>query len=177
MAEINWTTVKERTKTLGKWTYWIVGLIIAATISYVLYTRFNKQVAALLVFMSSVLALYYYYVKWFIISSYDLPISLCPDFLTNVGNVGTTDKPQFLCVDYIGVSKDFNTAVTSPITDAQKASVTKPLTGAVSSLGGVGVGGAAAGYVVTPVTSATLDEMTSFCKKLSDAGLSWIGRC
>jgi hypothetical protein len=171
MVNVDWDIVHNRVKALGVWTYWIVGLIIASTISYVLFTRFNKQVAALLVFMTTVLALYYYYVKWFIIPTYELPISMCPDFMTNIGVVPSTvnRKPQFVCVDHIGVSPSFNSddAKVATVTMVAEAAGTIPENGKVSA-------SSAPGYVITPTADANIN---TFCTDLKNAGMSWIGRC
>ena len=78
---------QEYVSSATKWAYWIIGLVIVFGVSNYLYNKMNKQIAALLVFMAGILALYYYYVKWFMVNALSWPpvVSLCPDFLTAIG--------------------------------------------------------------------------------------------
>ena len=173
MAELNWDNIKSLTSSMITWTYWIVGLVIAATISYVLFNRFNKQVAAVLVFMTSVLALYYYYVKWFIIGmDYTPPKGSCPDFLSNIGSVSSSKPHQFVCIDQVGVSDTFGSDKNA--TDVAGLSID------INTLKNEGIvfqGIGSRGYVVTPDPTASTSETNTFCTNLKNAGLSWISRC
>lgn len=168
MVSVNWENVKESFNSLTIWMYWIVGLTLVTTISYVLYTRFNKQVASLLVFITSVMALYYYYVKWFVISdAFKIPVTFCPDFLTSVGAIGT-DKDQFVCVDYVGISNDFY---------KQTTSYTIP-TGLSDPNSGKGYVNHTSGYVITPKPTSSSTDIGTFCAALKDdAKLTWVSLC
>jgi hypothetical protein len=90
----------------GAYIYWALGLIVASAIGYVLY-KMNFQIAAVLVFLAAVIALFYYYVKWFQLPSSNgltwPPMTTpCPDFLTLMNPGSTTGTAQ--CLDYVGVS-------------------------------------------------------------------------
>jgi hypothetical protein len=88
----------------AKWLYWIIGLVLLVGTCYVLYNRFQKPVAAVLLFMGGWTMLMYYWVKWFKLTEKnpDWPpfITPCPDFLTLYpdGNVAK-------CVDFVGVAR------------------------------------------------------------------------
>jgi len=89
----------------GAYIYWILGLLVASAIGYVLY-KMNFQIAGVLVFLGAVIALFYYYVKWFQLPSTNITwppyTTACPDFLTLANPGTTTGKAQ--CMDYVGVS-------------------------------------------------------------------------
>lgn len=163
MVSVNWETVKANVQSLSVWTYWIVGLIIVSTISYVLFARLDKQIAALLVFITSTMALYYYYVKWFVIppeSVFTPPI--CPDFLTNVG-FASGSTTQFRCIDKVGVSSSFTKAASDTIGNA------------ITNYTPNGTINANDGYVITPTPTAT--SLDTYCAALRTAGLTWVGMC
>jgi hypothetical protein len=171
MAKINWGTVKENVNSLILWTYWIVGIVIAFTISYVLYTRFNKQVASLLVFIATMMALYYYYVKWFVIGQpLPIPAQTCPDYMESIGTVGSD---QFVCVDKKGKYPNFTaSAQTIQTIKADPSFATNS-----TSAGGIVRNGTLA-YVVTPSTSGTTTEVVkTFCNDLKAQSVSWINLC
>ena len=100
--------------------YWIIGGTFFVVLSYILYNNMNKPVAGTLVFIGGFIALYFYYVKWFIVDSArrDWPPfqSTCPDFLTLVppgsGYAGKSD--EFKCVDFVGVSMNGRLKKASP---------------------------------------------------------------
>ena len=93
------TELSDAMETLAIWAYWIISLLIVGTMCYILYTKGNKQVAAVLTFLISMLALYYYYVKWFVVGdAYKEALTVCPDFMSVLGNYGT-DTKQFVCYD------------------------------------------------------------------------------
>ncbi len=171
MAEINWTKVKDNVNSLILWTYWIVGIVIAFAISYVLYTKFDKQVASLLVFIGTMMAMYYYYVKWFVIGQpLPIPTQTCPDFMESIGVVNTD---QFVCVDKKGAYPKFTASSESTTLDSLGlTSSDKPTTGKAGLVNNSNVA-----YVVTPSSSSTADEFKSFCNELKGQGLSWISMC
>jgi hypothetical protein len=168
MAEIDWDKFKENVSSLITWTYWIVGTVIAFAISYVLYTRFNKQVASLLVFMGTMMAMYYYYVKWFVIGQpLPIPAQTCPDFMESIGTYKDTD--QLICVDKKGAYPYFG-----PGSDAKKENIDNKETstngGAVNSI---------TGYVITPSPTKLSDTKAigTFCNALKESNISWINLC
>ncbi len=148
-------------ETLAMWSYWILGLMIVGTMCYVMYTRFNKQVAAVLVFLTSMLALYYYYVKWFVVGdSYQESLTVCPDFMTTLKPFGTAESgelKQFVCYDSSKVSR---TAADTEFNSLNKT----------TSSGEVLVDGK---YVITPTKS----KISDFCTTLKNNGMSWIAMC
>ena len=92
-------------QTYSAYIYWGLGLIASLGIGYVLY-KMNFQIAAVLLFLGAIIALFYYYVKWFQLPSknntwppYTTP---CPDFLTLVNPGAANGTAQ--CMDYVGVS-------------------------------------------------------------------------
>jgi hypothetical protein len=108
---------------LTKYVFWILGAVFVCGASYYLYNVMSRPVAGILVFMGGVLALYFYYVKWFVIPemkpAWPPYQTVCPDYLTPVspGYDMTKDasgkeiaKPKnggkFKCVDFVGVSRN-----------------------------------------------------------------------
>jgi hypothetical protein len=98
-----WQDLKEKL-------FWIIGGSIIFFLSYILYNNMNKPVAGTLVFLGGFMALYYYYIKYFVVlknvSDWPPYQSTCPDFLTLVppppGYRG--DRTDFVCMDFVGVS-------------------------------------------------------------------------
>jgi hypothetical protein len=172
--EFDWDKAKENAESLFQWTYWIVGILVAFVISYILYTKFNKQVASILVFIATMMALYYYYVKWFVIGDpYPVPQSICPDFMSSIGVVGTN---QFVCLDKSGNYPSFGTASSyDSVIQVQQEVPGFPTT--IPAGGKVTNSVTGAGYVITPATGATAAEKTSFCGDLKTQKLSWISYC
>jgi hypothetical protein len=101
---------------MSKYAYWVIGLGLVVTICYLLYNTYSRPVASILIFVGSILALYFYYIKWFFIDSstkWPTGSSLCPDYLTPVspgfqtnfdGSVKPDANGEFKCVDFVGVS-------------------------------------------------------------------------
>ena len=176
---------ESKATTIFIWTYWIVGLLAVGSMCNILYTKFNKQVASILVFLASFMALYYYYVKWFVIGdTFQPPISVCPDYLTLVGPI-KEGSSQFVCVDRLGVSSKFAMiGSTSATPSAEGALATVGITeaeidGAEIKKGTVrpnllGTGG----VVVTPdIASKDMNTITNYCNALESAGLTAINMC
>jgi hypothetical protein len=98
-------------RTVGKYAYWILGLAIIIGISYFFYNIINKPIAGVLFFLAGILALYFYYVKWFVVPEkrpswppYQTP---CPDYLTLMNGVGTKlSDGSYKCFDFVGVSRN-----------------------------------------------------------------------
>lgn len=170
MAGVDWKQVKKNVDKLAMLIYWIVGTIIVFTISYVLYTRFNKQVASILVFMASMMAMYYYYVKWFIIGQpFPVPAQTCPDFLESVGQIGTG---QTVCVARNAVYPGFGyTAVGSDHSDVKNRAAENT---DVDRKSGLVVIDSTTGYVLTPADDGRIE---SYCGKLKTHGLSHVNLC
>ena len=93
----------------AKLLFWGLGITLVGGVSYVLYNTLSRPVAALLTFLGGMIALYFYYVKWFVIGQekgdgppYQSP---CPDYLSLLQSpqAGPAGGP-YTCVDYVGVS-------------------------------------------------------------------------
>jgi hypothetical protein len=98
-------------RNVGKYLYWIIGGLLIVGISYIFYNRLQKPISGVLFFMAGVLALYFYYVKWFVAPEkrpswppYQTP---CPDYLTMMdsGLVGAAPG-SYKCMDFVGVSRN-----------------------------------------------------------------------
>lgn len=97
-----------------KWVYWIVGLGLLCALCYVLFNTLDRQIASVLVFIGGVLALYFYYVKWFIATalnpSWPPYQTVCPDYLTPASPGLDMGAPKaggvIKCVDFVGVSRN-----------------------------------------------------------------------
>jgi len=106
----------------GAYVYWGLGLLASLGIGYVLY-KLNFQIASVLVFLGAVIALFYYYVKWFQLPSQNNTwppyTTSCPDFLTLVdpGTSSGTAK----CMDYVGVSANGQLQVADPSNPSQQS--------------------------------------------------------
>ena len=124
-------TMKAAMNKVAKWVYWILGLLLVGVACYYIYNVMTRPVAGILVFMGGILALYFYYVKWFVIPEKrpDWPPyqTVCPDYLTPVSpgydmSIGTNGKTvatpkqggQFKCVDFVGVSRNGRLKRASP---------------------------------------------------------------
>lgn len=106
----------------AKYTYVILGLAMILSISYFLFNVMNRQITAVLFFMAGVLALYFYYVKWFVAPAQGKawpPFqTVCPDYLTPLSpgynmtkdasgkDIAMPTDGKFKCVDFVGVSKN-----------------------------------------------------------------------
>ena len=122
----SWTRTRAGLITAAKWTYVILGVALIFYISYFIYNVMQRPITGILFFMAGVLALYFYYVKWFIVpavarASWPPTQTICPDYLTPItpGYNTTTDASgrvvaapvdnngnKFKCVDFVGVSKN-----------------------------------------------------------------------
>ena len=141
----------------GAYLYWTLGLVASLGIGYVLY-KMNYQIAGVLTFLGCILALFYYYVKWFQIPSktntWPPYKTACPDFLTIADAGATTGIAK--CIDYVGVSANGR---------LQKADPTKT-------------------YTHTDPVNAKYyfpinknDKNTDLCQSASDYGLTWSTIC
>ncbi len=148
---------------VAKYVYWIVGLVVVVGGCYFLYNNLERPVAAVLVFLGGMLALYFYYVKWFVAAArnpawppYQTP---CPDYLTLVSpgftGSGNNIKPKvgepYKCMDFVGVSTNGK---------LKKADVTLIATQSNDST-----------YAFDVSPKDTQDSLRS---KTEAAGLSWI---
>jgi len=75
-------------RSFAKYAYWILGLVLIGFITYYLYSVLQRPVAAILVCLGGIMALYFYYVKWFLVaaknSKWPPYQTICPDYLTPV---------------------------------------------------------------------------------------------
>lgn len=104
-------------KKISKYLFWIIGAILVIGSAYVLYNTMNRPVAGVLVFLAGVLALFFYYTKWFVLAEkanvwppFQTP---CPDYLTLMspganlqGGDGSQMKDKYKCLDFVGVSRN-----------------------------------------------------------------------
>jgi hypothetical protein len=134
----------------GAYLYWFLGLVAALGIAYVLY-KMNFQIAAVLVFLGAVIALFYYYVKWFQIPSntatWPPTTTPCPDFLTLVS--------PGVCMDFVGVSSNGRLKKSNPTRSAEQGSDPQ--------------------YAFKIDTSK--GATTDLCQKASEYGLTWSSIC
>ncbi len=152
--------------TLAIWSYWILGLLIIGTMCYIMYTQFTKQVAAVLTFLISMLAMYYYYVKWFIIgdSNKESP-TVCPDFMSVLKVYGDGSTNQFVCYDSGNVYKNRSAAFNSKQEAINEfGTESGPNDGKIDN-----------GFVITPKLDG--DKVSNFCSDLNNKGMSWISVC
>jgi hypothetical protein len=115
--------LKAKIMSFAKYVFWILGAAFVIGASYYLYNVMSRPVAGILVFMGGVLALYFYYVKWFVIPemrpAWPPYQTVCPDYLTPVSpgydmkkdaNGKDVASPKnggkFKCVDFVGVSRN-----------------------------------------------------------------------
>ena len=169
MADSGFDTTKFRDWLLnvGKYLYWILGLLLLVAGCFFLYNRMNKQVAAILVFFAGFLALYYYYVKWFVIGGAPLDWppykTMCPDFLTMVRTETVNGVEQAVCMDFVGVSAN------SGLTKATTADIgASTISGKVFTVASK----------VPDATGALVPNTTAeVCKQAQQKGLTWSGLC
>jgi hypothetical protein len=148
---------------IGKWLYWILGLLLLVGSCYVLYNRFQKPVAAVLLFMGGWTMLMYYWVKWFKLGT-DVPewppiITPCPDFLTLY-----PDNGMIKCVDFVGVAK-------MSASDPLKKSTPQAVQSTINN----------PSFYVTfnrPGPSQSFKDVNAkLCDTVHDRGLVWSGVC
>lgn len=86
--------------------YWVLTLGLLFIACRFLYST-QRPIAAILVFLSGLLGIFFYYVKWFILPEKTQPwppfVTPCPDYLTMVDPGDGKSKPT-KCLDFIGVS-------------------------------------------------------------------------
>jgi hypothetical protein len=135
--------------------YWTLGLSGSFGIAYVLY-KMNFQIASVLIFLGAILALFYYYVKWFQLASQTStwpPVTTpCPDFLTLV-NPGE-EKGIAKCMDYVGVSANGRLQKADPANIQEQISNSKYYFGIDKS-----------------------KSPTDLCQNAADYGLTWSSIC
>jgi hypothetical protein len=158
--QFNWDSTKESAEKLLQWIYWIVGLMIVGSVSYFLYKN-NKQVAGVLVFMAGMMAVYFYYVKWFIVaadSTWPPVIGACPDFLTQLP-IKSNDNTIY-CVDRVGVSISKSGGFVSSVGETRDPTE-EPV----------------AKNSPKVFYYNSNDTTDSICTKVTTKGLTWVSRC
>lgn len=139
-------------RTTAKWAYWIVGLGALLYACYYLYNVMMRPVASVLIFMAGILALYFYWVKWFVMSekaNWPPYQSICPDYLTPLAPGGNGGEVK--CMDFVGVSRNQRIKVADP-SKSQTQSNDSQFT-----------------FVVNPT-----EDKTSLRQRLQAYGLSWL---
>jgi hypothetical protein len=152
-----WTWVKRL--------YWIIGTLGLLFGCYYLYNVMERPISSVLIFLIGILALYYYWVKWFVIPESDATWppyqTVCPDYLTLVDAGNGTEANPAKCMDFVGVSSNGGIQVSTPgNAEAMKANSSYTFT-------------------IAPKTSAqTISQYTqALCQQVQDKGLSWTGKC
>jgi hypothetical protein len=148
--------------------YWIIGILALLGACYFLYNTMQRQMASVLLFVGGIIALYFYWVKWFLIPelrpSWPPVVAPCPDYLTLVDPGDGKTKPA-LCKDFVGVSangrlkRSLPTAITTNLGDSNYTfqvplNYTDPNTGAVTKV-----------------------SLSDICKQVDEYGLTWMGIC
>ena len=158
---------QEGAKRWMKRLYWVVGIIGLLGLCYMLFTR-NQQIASVLVFLSGFIAIYFYYVKWFVIPDripnwppYSTP---CPDFLTLV-EPGDGQLVPGKCMDFVGVSAN---GVLKP-TSVNSVSANKNDANYVFSI--------ARKYKDTATNEIKDTSLTDICSEVRKFGLTWMSLC
>jgi hypothetical protein len=121
MADMTNKRIAAAVRNVAKYAYWIIGGGVLLYACYYLYNVMMRPVASVLIFMAGVLALYFYWVKWFTMSDkgqWPPYQSICPDYLTPLapGNGG-----QVKCLDFVGVSRNKRIKVADPRSSTQQA--------------------------------------------------------
>ena len=118
MSVVNTASAKKWAATMSdlqKKGYMLFAVVITVGLSYYFYSSLNRPVAGVLWFIGGALIFFYYWIKWFSTQPPPDPdfmpgINACPDYLSvipnNSGLYTPTSKSQYLCVDYVGVSRN-----------------------------------------------------------------------
>jgi hypothetical protein len=93
--------------------FWIIGGLTVFLLSYIFYSTLNRPVAGALIFVGGALIMFYYWIRWFIISHLPdddfNPVQACPDYLSLIppGDLYPSDNSgRYFCVDFVGVSRN-----------------------------------------------------------------------
>jgi hypothetical protein len=172
MSVVNTASAKKWAATLSDLQtkgYILLGIITTIGLSYYFYSVMNRPVTGVLWFIGGTLIFFYYWIKWFATQQPPDPdfmpgVNACPDYLSvipnNSGLYTPTSRSQYLCVDYVGVSRNggikkmdpakINTQISDPAyvfsvdpevdfaTPSGKAGFLRRLTGAGLSYNSVG---------------------------------------
>lgn len=113
---------------LLKYVFLILGSGLIISLAYYYYNVLSRPIAAILTFLGGFMAVYFYYIKWFVLAeqypAWPPTVSVCPDFLTAIPP--EDGKGNIRCVDFVGVSKNGNFKKAEPaslntdLTDPQK---------------------------------------------------------
>jgi hypothetical protein len=149
---------------LLKWTYIILSLVVVFGGSYYIFNVMQRQIAGILYFLASIILVYFYYVKWFLVplKNPEWPPyqSMCPDFLTpitpgyttNDGVTSIDPNAGIQCVDFVGVSQNGLLKVADPGNLTNQLNMPQ--------------------YSITVKPSMTRDELKAL---LDTYGLTWHG--
>lgn len=106
----SWTRTRAGLITAAKWLYIILGATLVFGAAYFFYNTLQRPITGVLFFMAGVLALYFYYVKWFVVpaskDTWPPTQTACPDYLTPIVPGTPSTDGKFKCVDFVGVSKN-----------------------------------------------------------------------
>jgi hypothetical protein len=122
MADMTNKRIAAAVRQTMKYVYWIVGVGALLFVCHYLYNVMLRPIASVLVFMGGVLALYFYWVKWFVATEkgqWPPYQSICPDYLTPLAP-GTGG--QVKCMDFVGVSRNQRIKVADPKRSTEQSS-------------------------------------------------------
>lgn len=125
MSVTSTTSAKQWAKTVANVTrigYQILSVVVTLGLSYYFYSVLNRPAAGILIFIGVGLIFFYYWVKWFVTKQPLDPdfmptTNACPDYLSVVPSNSVdpatgaplyrpTSETSYLCVDYVGVSRN-----------------------------------------------------------------------
>ena len=134
MSVVNTASAKKWAETMSdlkKKGYLLLAVAVTIGLSYYYYSILNRPIAGVLWFIGGGLVFFYYWIKWFATPQSPDPDFMpsapsCPDYLSvipNNSNLYTpTSKTQYLCVDYVGVSRNGGIKKMDPAKIATKIS-------------------------------------------------------
>lgn len=109
-----------------KYIYILLSIVVVFGGTYYLM-NIQRPISGILFFIGSIIAVYFYYVKWFLIPAMrpDWPdyVNMCPDYLTPIAPGYSTDangiqnidpNATIKCVDFVGVSQNGYLKVANP---------------------------------------------------------------
>ena len=140
----------------------IVGGLTVFLLSYIFYNTLNRPVAGALVFVGGALILFYYWIRWFVITPLPdddfNPVQACPDYLSLIppGELYPSDESgRYFCVDFVGVSRNGNFKKIYPDNLAQN--ILDPRYH----------------FTINPTQDFSQKGRVKLTKRLMEAGLSW----
>jgi len=152
-------------KKVQRYGYLTLAVLVTLGLSYYFYSVLHRPVAGVLFFIGGGLVFFYYWIKWFVNpqspdQDFNPGLNACPDYLSvipsNSGLYTPTSNSQYLCVDYVGVSRNGGLKKMDPSKIANN------------------INDPAYVFSVDPLVDFTDSRgKAAFVKRLTDAGLSY----